>query len=192
MASGVARQPLLNALDGIPPLPFCSQNRTQRLMLRPAAARQELLQYTRDSGLDRDSDDNSEGLPGLQRAVYDAIQHNGPRAPTMRTWTTAMAGSSSAPSGSQARGRRLPTRRPGRAHPPRRLWHRPRPVGIESAQWLRDTTWAEDANTSYAGNGPKVMATLRNSAISLLHLAGITQITAPCRPSAATEPASWA
>lgn len=30
--------------------------------------------------------------------------------------------------------------------------------------------------TSYAGNGPQVMATLRNIAISLLHLAGITQI----------------
>ncbi len=32
--------------------------------------------------------------------------------------------------------------------------------GIESVHWLRDTAWAEDANTGYAGNGPQVMATL--------------------------------
>jgi len=49
--------------------------------------------------------------------------------------------------------------------------------GIESVHWLRDTAWAEDANTGYAGNGPQVMATLRNLAISLLHLAGVTEIT---------------
>jgi len=49
----------------------------------------------------------------------------------------------------------------------RSQWH------IESAHWLRDTAWAEDANTGYAGNGPQVMATLRN----LLYLAGVTQIT---------------
>jgi predicted transposase YbfD/YdcC len=49
--------------------------------------------------------------------------------------------------------------------------------GIESIHWLRDVTWAEDANTGYAGNGPQVMATLRNTAISLLRLAGITKIT---------------
>lgn len=35
----------------------------------------------------------------------------------------------------------------------------------------------EDANTAYTGNGPQVMATLRNIAISLLHLAGVTEIT---------------
>jgi len=49
--------------------------------------------------------------------------------------------------------------------------------GIESVHWLRDTAWAEDANTGYAGNGPQVMAALRNIGISLLHLAGITEIT---------------
>jgi predicted transposase YbfD/YdcC len=49
--------------------------------------------------------------------------------------------------------------------------------GIESVHWLRDTTYAEDANTGYAGNGPQVMATLRNLAISLLRLAGVTEIT---------------
>ena len=33
--------------------------------------------------------------------------------------------------------------------------------GIESVHWIRDTAYAEDANTGYAGNGPQVMATLR-------------------------------
>ena len=32
--------------------------------------------------------------------------------------------------------------------------------GIESVHWLRDTAYAEDANTGYAGSGPQVMATL--------------------------------
>jgi predicted transposase YbfD/YdcC len=49
--------------------------------------------------------------------------------------------------------------------------------GIESVHWLRDAVYAEDGNTGYAGNGPRVMATLRNIAISLLHVAGITEIT---------------
>jgi predicted transposase YbfD/YdcC len=49
--------------------------------------------------------------------------------------------------------------------------------GIESHHWLRDTTWAEDANSAYAGDGPQVMATIRNLAISLLRLAGTTQVT---------------
>ena len=49
--------------------------------------------------------------------------------------------------------------------------------GIESVHWLRDTAWAEDANTGYAGNGPQVMATFRNIAVSLLHHAGVTEIT---------------
>ncbi len=49
--------------------------------------------------------------------------------------------------------------------------------GIESVHWIRDTAFAEDASSGYAGNGPQVMATLRNLAISLLYLAGITEIT---------------
>ncbi len=49
--------------------------------------------------------------------------------------------------------------------------------GIESVHWLRDTAWAEDANTGYAGNGPQAMATLRNLAVSLLYLSGVTEIT---------------
>lgn len=50
-------------------------------------------------------------------------------------------------------------------------------MGIESVHWLRDTAYAEDANTGYAGNGPQAMATLRNLAISLLYLSGVTEIT---------------
>ena len=41
--------------------------------------------------------------------------------------------------------------------------------GIESVHWVRDT--------GYAGNGPQVMATLRNLAIGLLCLSGVTEIT---------------
>ena len=49
--------------------------------------------------------------------------------------------------------------------------------GIESVHWVRDTAWDEDANTGYRGNGPQVMATLRNLAISLLYLAGVKEVT---------------
>ena len=37
--------------------------------------------------------------------------------------------------------------------------------------------YAEDADTGYAANGPQVMATHRNLAISVLHHAGVTEIT---------------
>jgi hypothetical protein len=47
---------------------------------------------------------------------------------------------------------------------------------IEAVHWIRDTAYREDRSTGYAGDGPQVMATLRNMAISLLRLAGITQI----------------
>ena len=50
-------------------------------------------------------------------------------------------------------------------------------MGIESVHWLRDTACGEDANTGYPGNGPQAMATLRNFAISLLYLSGVTEIT---------------
>jgi predicted transposase YbfD/YdcC len=145
--------------------------------------------------------------PSLQRAVYDAFQHEGPREPDhteldygrgriirRSIWVTG-AGSLDFPHAARvARIRRdgyditgtliskeivhavtsLDADRAGAvdlAHIARGQW------GIESAHWLRDTAWAEDANTGYTGNGPQVMATLRNIAISLLHLAGITKIT---------------
>jgi predicted transposase YbfD/YdcC len=48
---------------------------------------------------------------------------------------------------------------------------------IEAHHHIRDTAYGEDANTGYAGNGPQAMATLRNLAISLLYLSGVTEIT---------------
>jgi hypothetical protein len=59
----------------------------------------------------------------------------------------------------------------GLAEPARGQW------GIEPVHWLRGTARAEDANTGYAGNGPQAMATLRNLAVSLLHLSGVTGMT---------------
>jgi len=43
--------------------------------------------------------------------------------------------------------------------------------------WVRDTAYAEDDSTGYRGNGPQIMATLRNLAISLLYLAGVKEVT---------------
>jgi hypothetical protein len=43
--------------------------------------------------------------------------------------------------------------------------------------WVRDTAYREDAGTGYIGAGPQVLATCRNITISLLYLAGVTQIT---------------
>jgi len=51
-------------------------------------------------------------------------------------------------------------------------WHWSSPKQ-PSVHWLRDTAYAEDANTGYAGNGPRVMASLLNIAVSLLHLSGV-------------------
>jgi predicted transposase YbfD/YdcC len=42
--------------------------------------------------------------------------------------------------------------------------------------WVRDVTYGEDNSQTRTGNGPQVMATLRNTAISLLRLAGHTNI----------------
>jgi predicted transposase YbfD/YdcC len=49
--------------------------------------------------------------------------------------------------------------------------------GIENkSHHVRDTTWREDAQQTYTGSGPQVMATLRNTAASLLRLNGFTKI----------------
>jgi predicted transposase YbfD/YdcC len=48
--------------------------------------------------------------------------------------------------------------------------------GIESVHWIRDTAYQEDCDTGYTGGGPQALAACRNIAISLLHLAGVTQI----------------
>src|SRR4051794_18352513 len=52
---------------------------------------------------------------------------------------------------------------------------------IEVLHHIRDTSYAEDTSRMRTGNAPRVMATLRNTAISLLRLAGITTITKALR-----------
>ncbi|MGH3625357.1 MAG: ISAs1 family transposase, partial [Sciscionella sp.] len=50
--------------------------------------------------------------------------------------------------------------------------------GIENKiHWVRDVVYPEDHQHAYAGTGAQVMATLRNLALGILRLAGITQIT---------------
>lgn len=46
---------------------------------------------------------------------------------------------------------------------------------IETLHHIRDTTYAEDVSRLRTGNAPRVMATLRNTAISLLRLTGIVK-----------------
>lgn len=49
--------------------------------------------------------------------------------------------------------------------------------GIENrSHWVRDVVYREDDQHAYAGTGAHVMATLRNLALGLLRLAGVTQI----------------
>ncbi|EWM19117.1 transposase [Kutzneria sp. 744] len=45
------------------------------------------------------------------------------------------------------------------------------------SHWVRDVVYREDHQHAYAGTGAQVMATLRNLALGLLRLAGVTQIT---------------
>jgi predicted transposase YbfD/YdcC len=54
--------------------------------------------------------------------------------------------------------------------------------GIENrAHWVRDVTFDEDRSQVRTGTAPQVMATLRNTAISLHRLAGATNIAAALR-----------
>ncbi len=54
--------------------------------------------------------------------------------------------------------------------------------GIEnSLHWVRDVVFDEDRSQVRTGNAPRVMATLRSTAISLLRLAGWTTIAAALR-----------
>ncbi|HZE18372.1 MAG TPA: transposase [Mycobacterium sp.] len=50
--------------------------------------------------------------------------------------------------------------------------------------WVRDVTYAEDHSQVRVGNGPQVMATLRNTAISLLRLDGHDNIAKALRHNA--------
>jgi predicted transposase YbfD/YdcC len=54
--------------------------------------------------------------------------------------------------------------------------------GIENRlHWVRDVTWDEDRSTVRTGNAPRVMATLRNTAIGLLRHDGWTNLAAATR-----------
>jgi predicted transposase YbfD/YdcC len=177
-----------------------------------AHAQRETAQYIAGS-----KDDGSRGSdyflfvkgnqPSLQKAVFNAIQDDGPREPDhmepdyghgriirRSIWVTSAGGIDFPHVTRVARIRRdrydldgtliskeivhavtsLDEDRAsaaGLAKIARGQW------GIESVHWLRDTAWAEDANTGYAGNGPQIMATLRNLAISLLYLGGVKEVT---------------
>jgi len=48
--------------------------------------------------------------------------------------------------------------------------------GIESVHWIRDATWGEDHQHAYTGSGAHTLAALRNVALSILRLRGVTQI----------------
>jgi hypothetical protein len=54
--------------------------------------------------------------------------------------------------------------------------------GIENRiHWVRDVTFDEDRSQVRKGSGPQTMASLRNLAISLLRMAGTTNIAAATR-----------
>jgi predicted transposase YbfD/YdcC/urease gamma subunit len=58
----------------------------------------------------------------------------------------------------------------------RQHWH------VENKlHWVRDVTWAEDLSQIRTGNGPQVMAGVRNLVISILRLAGHTNIARALR-----------
>lgn len=57
--------------------------------------------------------------------------------------------------------------------------------GIENAiHWVRDVTLDEDRSMVAAGNGPQVMAALRNAALNLHRIDGATNIAEACRTTA--------
>jgi len=52
---------------------------------------------------------------------------------------------------------------------------------------VRDTTYEEDRSQIRAGNGPRMMATLRNFAMGLLRLMGCSNIASATRHCAASS-----
>jgi len=52
---------------------------------------------------------------------------------------------------------------------------------IEALHWVRDVSFDEDRSQVRAGNGPQIMAALRNLVITALRLAGFTNIAAALR-----------
>jgi predicted transposase YbfD/YdcC len=146
--------------------------------------------------------------PGLQAAIFDKIQADcGPnpdhvaiqeghgRVVKRSLWVTAADGIDFPHATQIARIRRdvydlagqrlskeivhaVTSLHPDRADPARIAGLAQGQWGIESIHWIRDAVYREDDNKAYAGQGPQVMATFRNLAVSLLHLGGITKIKA--------------
>jgi len=57
--------------------------------------------------------------------------------------------------------------------------------GIENRlHYVRDVTLGEDASRIGTGSAPEVMAALRNAAITLLRLTGVTNVAAALRENA--------
>ena len=84
------------------------------------------------------------------------------------------------------------------ARPPRVLALKRGHWGIENRlHYVKDVTMGEDQSTIHKDHGPKIMAALRNTAISLLRCAGFSTIAARLRyhsvhPEAALEVLSLA
>ena len=55
---------------------------------------------------------------------------------------------------------------------------------IEALHWIRDVSFHEDLSQIRTGNGPAVMATLRNTAISGHRLDGAANIAQACQRTA--------
>ena len=51
----------------------------------------------------------------------------------------------------------------------------------DQLHWVRDVTYDEDRSQVRTGNGPRVMASLRNLAITIVRLTGETSIAAALR-----------
>jgi len=50
------------------------------------------------------------------------------------------------------------------------------PVLLHSLHWARDATMREDASKVRSGSAPRALATMRNLVISVLRLAGVSNI----------------
>jgi predicted transposase YbfD/YdcC len=129
--------------------------------------------------------------PGLQRAVYDAIQAGGPREPDhveidyshgriikRSLWVTDAVGMDFPHVTRAVRIRRDGYAAAG-APLSKEIVHAVTSLGedradatdlakiargqwgIESVHWVRDTAYREDSGTGYRGSGPQVMATCR-------------------------------
>ena len=71
---------------------------------------------------------------------------------------------------------------PRRAGPPRLLTASREHWGIENGlHWVRDATLGEDASKVRAASAPRALATMRNLVISVLRLAGVTNIAQALR-----------